>query len=89
MDAPSGSNAAAGAPRPRAPSGELFALKISVCAWCGKQAMHGLWDDGDVTLHGFVTGRRQLVSHSICPSCFAEHAPNTPYPTTTTDGISP
>ena len=73
-------NTAAGPPRPREPSGQLFALKISVCAWCDRRAMHGMWDDVDVVLHTFVTGRRHFVTHTICPSCFAEQAPGTPYP---------
>jgi hypothetical protein len=42
--------------------------------------MHGMWDDVDVVLHAFVTGRRHFVTHTICPSCFAEQAPGTPYP---------
>jgi hypothetical protein len=73
-------NVAAGTPRPREPSGELFALKISVCAWCGRRAMHGMWDDLEVVVHTFTTGHRHLVTHTICPACFAEQAPGTPYP---------
>jgi hypothetical protein len=73
-------SAAAGAPKPRAPSGELFALKVSVCAWCGARAIHGMWDDVDVVLRTYITGHRHLVSHTMCPSCFGEHMPNTRYP---------
>jgi hypothetical protein len=71
---------AAGAPRPCAPSGQLFALKVTVCAWCGSRALHGIWDDLDVTLHAFITGKRHVVSHGICPDCFEKQSPGTPYP---------
>jgi len=71
---------AAGAPRPRAPSGQLFALKVTVCAWCDSRAIEGMWDDVDVVLHSFITGRRHLTTYGICPSCFAEQAPGIPYP---------
>ena len=80
MDPPCGSDAAAGAPKPRAPSEELFTLKISVCAWCGRRTSHGIWDDLDVFLHALIVQQRHLESHTICPTCFAEHAPQTPYP---------
>jgi len=74
------SDAAAGAPRPRAPSRQLFPLKVTVCAWCGSRSIAGMWDELDVVLHMFITGRRHLVTHGICPTCFAQNAPGTPYP---------
>jgi hypothetical protein len=81
MDLPRDPDAAVGAPRPRAPSGQLFALKVTVCAWCGSRAVCGRWeDDLDVVLHAQVLKRRHLVTHTICPKCFGEQAPDTPYP---------
>ena len=74
------SDAAAGVPRPRAPSRQLFALKVTECAWCGKRAVEGMWDDLDVVLHTFVTGRRHFITHSICPTCFEEYGRGSPYP---------
>jgi len=74
------SDAAAGAPRPRAPSRQLFALKVTVCAWCDKRAVEGMWDDLDVVLHTFVTGQRHFITHSICPACFEEYGRGARYP---------
>ena len=74
-----GSDAAAGAPRPGAPSRQLFALKVTVCAWCGDRSVEGVWDEGDVVLHTF-SGRRHFITHGICPTCFHDRVPDTPYP---------
>jgi hypothetical protein len=74
------SDAEAGAPGPRAPARQLFPLKVTVCAWCGKRSVEGMWDELDVVLHTFVTGRRHFITHSICPTCFEEHGRGTPYP---------
>ena len=74
------SDAAAGAPRPRAPSRQLFALKVTVCALCNKRAIEGMWDDLDVALHSFVSGRRHFITHSICRTCFEEYGRGAPYP---------
>jgi hypothetical protein len=74
------SDAAAGAPGPRAPTRQLFPLKVTVCAWCGSRSIAGIWDELDVVLHTFLTGRRHFVTHGICPTCFEQNAPGTPYP---------
>jgi hypothetical protein len=68
----SGSDADAGAPGPRVSSRQLFALKVTVCAWCGKRSIEGMWDEPEVVLHTSVTGRRHFITHSICPACFEE-----------------
>jgi len=80
MDPARVSDAAAGVPRPRAPSRQLFPLKVTVCAWCGSRSIEGIWDELDVVLQTFITGRRHLVTHGICPTCFDQCAPGTPYP---------
>lgn len=67
-------------PQTRAPSGQLFALKVTVCAWCDGRAIEGMWDDFDVVLHSFMTGERHLITHTICPTCFAKQVPGTHYP---------
>ena len=73
-------DAEAGAPGPRAPSRQLFPLKVTVCAWCGKRSVEGMWDELDVALHTFVTGRRHFITHGICATCFDEHGLGTPFP---------
>ncbi len=73
-------DAVAGAPGPRAPSRQLFPLKVTVCAWCEHRSIEGIWDELDVVLHTFITGGRHFVTHGICPTCFAQCAPGTPYP---------
>jgi hypothetical protein len=70
----------AGVPRPRAPSRQLFPLKVTVCAWCGSRSIAGIWDELDLVLHTFITGERHFVTHGICPTCFDECALVTPYP---------
>jgi hypothetical protein len=72
-------DAAVGAPRPSAPPRQLFPPKVTVCAWCGTHAIEGSWDDLDVLLH-ILSGRRHFTSHGICPTCFEQSAPGTPYP---------
>ena len=42
------SDAAAGAPRNRAPTRQLFPLKVTICAWCGTRSIAGIWDELDV-----------------------------------------
>ena len=76
------SDAAAGAPRPSAPSRQLFPLKVTVCAWCGNRSVEGVWDELDVVLQTFITGRRHFITHGICPTCFDQRAPGTRYPET-------
>jgi hypothetical protein len=76
------SDAEAGAPSSRAPTRQLFPLKVTVCAWCGQRSIEGMWDELDVTLHALVTGQRHFVTHGICPRCFGENAPGTEYPAT-------
>jgi hypothetical protein len=77
MAAPDGSGAA-GAPRPRAPSRQLFPLKVTVCAWCERRSIHGVWDDLEIQL--MPLPERHLVTHGICPDCFHDRAPDAVYP---------
>jgi hypothetical protein len=67
-------------PWPARPSRQLFPLKVTVCAWCGSRSIEGIWDEIDVVLHTFITGRRHLVTQGICPTCFEENLPGMPYP---------
>jgi hypothetical protein len=53
---------------------------VTVCAWCDGRAIEGMWDDFDVVLHSFMTGERHLITHTICPTCFAKQVPGTHYP---------
>jgi hypothetical protein len=53
MDPARVSNAAAGAPRFRAPSRQVFPIKVTFCAWCGGRSIAGMWDELDVVLHTF------------------------------------
>src|ERR1043166_7891310 len=64
------SDAAGGAPGPRAPSRQLFPLKVTACAWCGNRSVEGIWDELDVVLHTFITGRRHIVSHGMVRTFF-------------------
>ena len=69
---------AAGAPRPSAPPRHLFALTVTICAWCERRSIHGVWDDLEMQVMALPD--RHLVTHGICPDCFHEYAPDAPYP---------
>jgi len=74
---------AAGAPRPSAPSRQLFPLKVVECAWCERRAIHGVWDDLEIQVMPLT--EQHMVTHGICPDCFQDRAPGISYP----DGDSP
>jgi hypothetical protein len=44
--------------------------------------VEGVWDELDVVLQTFITGRRHFITHGICPRCFDQRAPGTRYPET-------
>ena len=72
------SKGAAGAPRPRAPSRQLSPLKVTLCAWCERRSIAGVWDDLEIQV--MPLSERHVLTHGICPDCFEDRAPNVPYP---------
>jgi hypothetical protein len=70
---------AAGTPRPRVPTPRhLFRLKVTICAWCERRAIHGVWDDFELQVMPLT--ERHLVTHGICPDCFEDRTPGRRYP---------
>jgi hypothetical protein len=50
-------------------------VMVMVCAWCRRAAAAGRWKPLEAE-----AGTRHVVTHGICPACFAEHAPGAAYP---------
>jgi len=50
-------------------------LMVTVCAWCGRRAAAGRWNRLEAD-----AGTPHIVTHGICPACFAEHVPGGAYP---------
>jgi len=51
-------------------------LRVTICAWCGRHAIGGRWEDDEVVAHG----PEPATSSSVCPRCFAALAPGVQYP---------
>jgi len=52
-------------------------FRVTICAWCGRRAVGGRWEDEhDVLAHG----SEPATTSSICPCCFDKLAPGVPYP---------
>jgi len=56
-------------------TGAEAAHVVKVCAWCGGRGTA----DRCRALEG-EGGLPHLITHGICATCFAEHAPGVPYP---------
>jgi len=77
MGAPE-STGAAGAPRPRAPTRKSFAVKVTICVWCERRSIHGIWDNLEIQIMPLT--ERHLIAPGICPDCSEDRAPNVSHP---------
>lgn len=56
-------------------------LRVSSCAWCGRLAVGGAWDVDGLGAVLPALAERGMLTHGICPGCFAEVEAHIEYPT--------